>query len=418
MDDRGAQVPDLETLFRHQAAKLVAALLRVLGVERIDAAEDLVQDTLIVALQSWQSGMPQDPSAWLFAVARNRARDLLRKERVRGGGVDHAVELAELAAPEPEQEDEDLLRVMFSCCHPELTLESQSALILRLVCGFGPREVAHMFLADEGAMEKRLFRAKRVLADEGALFEVSDPDEARARLPAVLDALYLMFDAGYHGSVVPEVVRADVCADAIRLSSLLADARSTTSPEVHALVALMCLHAARLPGRLDRDGALRPLEQQDRGRWDQDLIERGVAHLAASGAGSAISAHHLEAGIAAHHALSPSLGETPWPAIVALYELLYARKRTPVVALNLAIARSMVGSPRAGIEEIQAIDGRDKLLGYPFYWAALVDLALRAGDREAASAWIRAGVGASRNEAERSMFLRRATEAAEDPTTA
>ena len=354
-----AQEPDLETLFRHQAAKLVAALLRVLGVARIDAAEDIAQDTLVVALQSWKSGLPQNPTAWLFAVARNRALDLLRKERVRGGGVDHAVELAELAAPEPAREDEDLLRVMFSCCHPELTVESQSALILRLVCGFGPKEVAHMFLADEGAMEKRLFRAKRALADEGSLVEVTNPIEARSRLPAVLDALYLMFDAGYHGSVVPEVIRADVCAEAIRLSALLAESRAVTSPEVQALAALMCLHAARLPGRLDDDGALLPLEEQDRGLWDRGLIERGVAHLAASGAGRSLSAHHLEAGIAAHHALSPSLAETPWPEIVTLYELLYARKRTPVVALNLAIARSMVGSARAGIEEIMAIEVRE-----------------------------------------------------------
>lgn len=402
-----AQETGLETLFRHQAAKLVAALLRVLGVARIDAAEDIVQDTLVAALRSWQAGVPRNPSAWLFAVARNRALDLLRKERVRDGDES---DLEELSAPEPAQEDEDLLSVMFSCCHPELTVESQSALILRLVCGFGPREVAHMFLADEGAMEKRLFRAKRVLADEGSLFEVENPIEARARLPAVIDALYLMFDAGYHGSVVPEVVRADVCADAVRLASLLAESRSTTSPEVHALVALMCLHAARLPGRLDAQGALLPLDAQDRGRWDRDLIERGVAHLAASGEGRSLSAHHLEAGIAAHHALAASVDETPWPEIVTLYELLYPRKRTPVVALNLAIARSRVGRARDGIEEILTIDGRERLLGYPFYWAALVDLALRDGDREAAAAWIASGIAASRNEAERAMFRRRAGE--------
>ncbi len=410
MVDVDAQAPDFETLFRHQAAKLVAALLRVLGVARIEAAEDIVQDTLVAALQSWQSGLPQNPSAWLFAVARNRALDLLRKERVRGSGGDDAIELDELAAPEPAQEDDDLLSVMFSCCHPELTLESQSALILRLVCGFGPKEVAHMFLADEGAMEKRLFRAKRVLADEGALFEVSNPCEARSRLPAVLDALYLMFDAGYHGSVVAEVIRADVCADAIRLSSLLAASRATASPEVEALVALMCLHAARLPARLDESGALLALEAQDRSRWDHDLIERGIAHLAASASGSALSPRHFEAGIAAHHALAPSLAETAWPEIVSLYELLYARRRTPVISLNLAIARSMVSGARGGIAEILAIDGRDKLAGYPFYWAALVDLALRDGDREAAASWIRVGVAASRNEAERAMFRRRAGE--------
>jgi len=410
MQERDTPEAVFETLFRHQSAKLVAALLRVLGIGRLSAAEDIVQDTLVAALQTWRFGMPRDPTAWLFSVARNRARDLLRRERVRDAGADRSSEIDSLASPDPAQEDEDLLRVMFSCCHPELTIESQTALILRLLCGFGAKEVAHMFLSDPGAMEKRLVRARRVLAGGRTLFEVSDPGEARARLPAVLDALYLMFDAGYHGSVVAEVVRVDVCADAIRLASLLVAAPWAASPEVHALVALMYLHAARLPARLDAEGALLPLERQDRARWDRTLIERGMVHLSASATGDTLSAHHLEAGIAAQHALAESLAATPWAEIARLYELLYERKRNPVVALNAAIARAMVHGASAGIADLLSLEGREKLADYPFYWAALVDLALKAGDTARAAVWNRTGLAVARNDVERHVFLRRVGE--------
>jgi RNA polymerase sigma-70 factor (ECF subfamily) len=182
-------------LFRRQAGRLVSALTRVLGVQRIDLAEDIIQESLLAALQAWKLGLPRDPEAWLFAVARNRARDILRRERVRGGADIVGDELDALEAPDPVDEHTDLLRLMFSCCHPALGEDGQVALILRLVCGFGPREVAHAFLVEPSAMEKRLVRAKRVLADDGRLFEVSTPAQARERLPAVLSAIYLMFAA-------------------------------------------------------------------------------------------------------------------------------------------------------------------------------------------------------------------------------
>jgi RNA polymerase sigma-70 factor (ECF subfamily) len=336
----------------------------------------------------------------------------MRRERVRARVLDAnaSVEETEAAAEVVADESEDLLRMMFSCCHPALTDDGRTALILRLVCGFGTGEVACAFLVDRAAMEKRIVRAKRVIADEGRLFEVSTREQARERMPAVLTAIYLMFDAGYHGSVVPEPVRADLCADAIRLASLLAGAPATATAEVDALLALMCLHAARMPARIDAAGALVPFERQDRSLWDAELIARGMKHLGDSARGAEVSTYHLEAGIAAVHAMSPSVHATPWGAIADLYDRLYALKPTPVVALGRAIAQAQIDGPARGIEALLAIPGRERLEDYPFYWAALGDLSLRAGDRARAVEWFRRGTKAARNEAERAMFARRILE--------
>jgi RNA polymerase sigma-70 factor (ECF subfamily) len=205
-------------------------------------------------------------------------------------------------------------------------------------------------------------------------------------------------------------MRADICADAIRLARLLAEDRAASSPEVHALVALMCLHAARMPARIDDSGSLVPLEEQDRRLWDADLVALGMRHLGASADGGALTAYHLEAGIAAQHAMAPSLRETPWAEIVRLYDLLYARKTTPVVALGRAIARAEIAGTRAGIEEILAIPQRERLESYPFFWAALGDLALRGGEPERARPWLERGYLTARNDAERAVFLRRIAE--------
>jgi RNA polymerase sigma factor (sigma-70 family) len=402
----------LATLFRRQSGRMTAALVRRLGVRQIDQAEDIVQDTLLAALQAWHTELPRDPEGWLFAVMRNRVRDAFRRERVRTRVLDAGTSPDETEAEAEETSDEsaDLLRMMFSCCHPALTDDGQTALILRLVCGFGTGEVACAFLADRAAMEKRIVRAKRIVAEEGRLFDVSTPEQARERIPAVLTAIYLMFDAGYHGSVVPEPVRANLCADAIRLATLLAASPATATAEVDALLALMYLHAARMPARLDAAGALVPFERQNRSLWDADLIARGMEHLGASARGDELTPYHLEAGIAAVHAMSPSVEATPWPEIADLYDRLYAQKPTPVVALGHAIARAQVDGPARGIETILAIPGRERLEDYPFYWAALGDLSLRAGDRGRALGWFQRGTKAARNDAERAMFARRVLE--------
>ncbi len=382
----------LAVLFRQESGRLVAYLTRFFGVRDLATAEDVAQETLFAALQSWSEGLPAEPTAWLFTVAKNRARDVLRRRSVRRGNGEVALDSDELAREPPDDDaDGDLLRMMFSCCHPALTEDTQTALILRLVCGFGTAEVAQAFFSDPRAMEKRLGRGKKTLADEGRLFDVTTREEAHVRRAAVMNAVYLMFDAGYHSSIAPEVVRSDVAAEAIRLATLLAESRATTGPAVHALAALTCLHGARLPARF-AGGVLVPLEGQDR---------------SASATGGELTVFHLEAGIAAQHAAAASVDTTSWLEVSRLYDLLYARKATPVVALSRAIARSRVLGPRAGIAEVLALEGRERLAAYPFYWAALGDLALRAGDPTAARTWLARGLTTARTDGERDMFLRR-----------
>ncbi|HEX7666095.1 MAG TPA: sigma-70 family RNA polymerase sigma factor [Polyangiaceae bacterium] len=403
----------LAVLFRQESGRLVAYLTRFFGVHSLDLAEDVAQETLVAALNAWTHGLPPDPAAWLFRVAKNRARDVLRRQRVRRGNGEIEIDSDELAVdPADGDPDEDLLAMMFCCCHPRLTDDTQTMLILRLVCGFGTSEVALAFFSDPSATEKRLVRAKKTVADEGRLFDEWAAAETRERRAAVMQAIYLMFDAGYHSAVAPEVVRLDIAADAIRLAELFAASRWTTGPDAHALAALTCLHGARLPARLSAN-ALRPLEEQDRSTWDSTLLERGMKHLADSANGTELTALHLEAGIAAQHAMASSVETTDWREIARLYDLLYGRKPTPVVALNRAIARSRVVGPRDGIEEVLAIEGRERLDAYPFYWATLGDLALRDGDRSRAHEWLSRGLATARTELERDVFLRRLRDCAD-----
>ena len=400
----------LSVLFRQESGRLVATLTRFFGVGDLALAEDVAQETLVSALQAWSQGLPPDPRAWLFHVAKNKARDVLRRRRVRRG-VDDTLDPEDLMA-EPSAADDvdaDVLRMMFSCCHPALTEDTQTALILRLACGFGTNEVALAFFSEPSAMEKRLVRAKKVLADEGRLFEPTTHAEARERASAVMQAVYLMFDAGYHSAVAPEVVRLDVASEAIRLALLLAEARATSGPAAHALAALTCLHGARIPSRMSPH-ALVPLEEQDRAAWDGELVRLGMRHLADSASGAELTVFHLEAGIAAQHAVASSVETTDWAEITRLYELLHTKKPSPVVALSRAIARSRVLGAETGLEEILHLDGRERLDAYPFYWAALGDLALRQGERDKAAVWLQRGLACARTEAERDLFLRRIDE--------
>ena len=400
----------LAVLFRQESGRLVATLTRFFGVGDLALAEDVAQETLVAALQAWSGGLPPDPSAWLFHVAKNRARDVIRRRRVRRG-ADDTLDPDVLTAPTNTEQDvdADVLRMMFSCCHPALTEDTQTALILRLVCGFGTNEVALAFFSEPSAMEKRLVRAKKVLADEGRLFEPATGTDAQDRAAAVMQAVYLMFDAGYHSAVAAEVVRLDVASEAIRLAVLLASSRSTSGPTAHALAALTCLHGARIPARMSPH-ALVPLEEQDRASWDGDLVRLGMTHLSASASGSELTVFHLEAGIAAQHVAASSVETTDWTEITRLYDLLYAKKLSPVVALSRAIARSRVLGERAGIEEILSLEGRERLDAYPFYWAALGDLARRQGEKAKAREWLARGLACARTDAERELFLRRIDE--------
>ena len=358
----GVNAVDLdEHLFRRESGRLVAALTRIFGVHNLALAEDVAQDAFCRALEVWKlRGTPDNPAAWLMTTAKHRALDVIRRERTARTFAPEMGRLLETEWTSAAAIDEafaahtirdEQLRMMCSCCHPRLPEEVQIALILNILCGFGAHEIAGAFLASRAAIEKRITRGKKVLAGARRLFDLTDA-EFTVRLSATRRALYLLFNEGYHGASGEVSVRADLCAEAIRLIALLRDYPPAATPETDALAALMCLHAARLPARVDDAGDLQPLFEQDRARWNLQLVAQGLELLERSAAGSEVTAYHVEAAIASAHISAPTAAETDWPLIVSLYDRLLAITPSPVVALNRAIAIAQRDGPDRGIEAL------------------------------------------------------------------
>jgi RNA polymerase sigma-70 factor (ECF subfamily) len=406
-----------EHLFRREAGRMVCALTRLFGLHNFSLAEDVVQDAFCKALESWsKGGIPDSPSAWLMATAKHRALDVLRRERT---ARKFAPELGRLLDSEwtlapvveemfaPSAIKDDLLRMMFSCCQPQLTEHAQVALILNVLCGFRAIEVAGAFVSSLAATEKRIQRAKQVLAASKTLFDIAVAEDFVDRLPAVHRALYLLFNEGYHGASGEHAIRADLCREAMRLLAILLDHPRGATPTTYALSSLMCLNTARLPGRLDGAGNLLSLVDQDRTLWDQQLIREGLQLLDLSASGDYVSEYHVEAAIAATHASAANAKTTDWTRIAALYDELIALRPTPVVALNRAIAVAQAEGPERGLEELQAIGGKERLSDYPFYWAALGELELSRGRIAAAGEHLEAARIRARNPVERRFYAQR-----------
>ncbi len=396
---------------------MVASLTRVFGIHNLALAEDVVQDALCRALEVWKlRGVPDNPSAWLMTTAKNQAVDVLRRERT---ARTFAPELSRLLESEwtfrPTIEEafgshaiqDDELRMMFSCVDPRLPQEAQIALILHILCGFSVGEIASAFLSGRAAIEKRISRAKKVLATSKALFELSGSEDFCNRLSAVQRALYLLFNEGYHGSSTESVVRVELCHEAMRLAALLRDHELASTPATHALLALMCLHAARLPSRIDATGGLSLLRDQDRTQWDAGLIGEGERLLEAAATGDVLSEYHVEAAIAWCHATAPSASDTNWSQIVSLYDTLMKIRPSPVVALNRAIAIGQREGPEHGLQAIQAIAGRERLESYPFYPIALGEFEFQCGRRAAAREHFTAALILARNPMEHRFIERR-----------
>jgi predicted RNA polymerase sigma factor len=402
--------------FRREAARLVAALTRAFGVENVALAEDVAQETLARAFEAWSyGGAPEHASALLMAAAKNRAIDVFRRDRNAqrlGPDLGRFIEsewtlrptVEDLFLPDALRDDE--LRMMFSCCPPQLQEDVQVALVLNLLCGFSAVEVASAFLVTPAAMEKRISRGKRVLAKSTRLFELTAADFA-PRLAAVHRALYLLFNEGYHGACTDAVVRQDLCREAMRLVLLLVRHAPAATPATRALAALMFLGAARLPARIDDAGNLKALFDQDRGRWDRSLIVEGLALLDESASGDELSVYHVEAAIAAVHATAPSAEETRWGEIVRLYDFLMRIQPSPVVALNRAVAIAQRDGPERGLDALRAIEGADRLAHYPFHAATLGELELRAGRPEGARAHFLVAARLARNDGERRFLEKR-----------
>ncbi|MDQ3109095.1 MAG: sigma-70 family RNA polymerase sigma factor [Bacteroidota bacterium] len=368
---------------------MVATLTRIFGTHNLELAEDVVQDTLLQACRQWGfSGIPDNPSAWLFKVAKNKALDKIRREkytREYAADISHLLKSEYTASAtlnelflENEIRD-DQLRMMFACCHPAIAQEAQVALTLKTLCGFGVAEIAKAFLTTEETISKRLYRAKEKLRELQNAFEIPEGALLDQRVGAVLSSVYLLFNEGYNSTQHDSLIREDLIEEAIRLAFLLAEHPRTDRPEIHALLALMLFHASRSKGRIDENGEIILLAQQDRSKWNRGMIKLALNHLDHSSEGETMTIYHLEAGIAYFHAMSPSYAETNWKGILESYNLLLAANPSPVIALNRAIIFAEVNGPEAGMKTMQEISGKDELEKFYLYHATIGDLYSRLG---------------------------------------
>ncbi len=380
--------PLVAGLFRTEFGRLTARLARLLGPGRLDEAEEIVQSALSKALHVWpHAGIPDNPAGWLWRTARNEAVDGLRRRRFTAD-VDMD-ELARSLAGEPGRGEarfaaelaDEKLGLIFACCHPLLSVEARVALTLKSVCGLGTGEIARAFLLPEPTLSQRITRAKARLADARVPFVIPAGTALPERLEAVLITLYLMFNEGVGSTDGDRLIRPDLVSDALHLARELANHPVVGRPEANAMAALTCLTAARLPARLDKDGLPVLLAHQNRGRWHRGLIAAGFRHLKASMAGATETRWHLEAAIAAAHAMAPTWDATDWPQIVGLYDRLVLLAPGPVTWLNRAVALAERDGPAAGLAALAALEGDPLMARFPLYAATRSAFLERLGDR-------------------------------------
>ena len=420
--------PFLDGFFRRQYAQLVATLTRVFGPQYLDLVEDVVQDTLVKALRQWgYGGIPENPTGWVLRVARNGALDALRRERTLATKVEviAAALTQDFADPQmlpakswAEQVRDDQLLLMFGCCHPALTRETQVALTLKTLAGFGVPEIARAFLMPEPTIAQRLVRAKRLIRDRQLSFALPVGSALDERLDSVLAVLYLIFNEGYEAHAGERLSRLDLCAEAIRLVSILTASPVGDRPRVHALLALLLLQAARLPGRTDAAGDLLTLAEQERTRWDQRLIGAGLQALARAASGDNLTAYHLQAEIAVCHVVAPSHAATDWRRILAAYDALIALGPSPVLHLNRAVVLAESGELATALAEVERLQQLPSLANYALAHATVAEFRRRAGDHSGAATAYRRALALTANEAQRRFLARRLAEVNPSPQAA
>jgi RNA polymerase sigma factor (sigma-70 family) len=385
----------VDHLFRHEAGRMAAVLTRFLGTENLDTAEDLVQDTLLKAMEIWRfRGVPDNPSAWLYKAAHNKAIDWVRSRQRQSKllsdqeeNIKSAWDLSsssETLFHEDEIQD-SVLRMMFACCHPAIPLESQIALTLKTLGGLSAGEIANAFLTSEETIAKRIYRAKEKIKQEKIKLDPPGLFELPYRLDSVLHVLYLLFNEGYHSSHSDTIIREDLCAEAMRLTFLLAQHKATSLPKVNALMSLMCLQSSRFVARTGDLGEIILLEDQDRTKWSKPLIEQGLDFLSKATVGNRLSEYHVEASIASIHSLALRFEETQWDKLLTLYETLHELKPGPMVSFNRAIAMGYARSPEAGIHELEKITS---LQDHYLYLTAMGNFYLLKDHAEAAKVFL------------------------------
>jgi RNA polymerase sigma factor (sigma-70 family) len=415
----------VEAVWRIEAARLIGRLARMVG--DVGMAEDMAQDALVLALERWpESGVPENPGAWLMATAKNRAIDQLRRSRRLESKQEQIARGLETGANEPysefageEEIEDDVLRLMCVTCHPVLSTEARVALTLRMLGGLTTHEIARAYLVSDTTMSQRIVRAKRTLAEARVPFELPDGDELEARIGSVCEVVYLVFNEGYAASGGEEWIRPDLCREALRLGRILAEL-TPREPELHGLVALMEIQMSRFGARIGPDGEPVLLGDQDRARWDRLLVGRGLAGLERAQAlararGEAIGPYALQAAIAACHARALTAAETDWEQIAALYDALAQLEPSPVVELNRAVAVAMAFGPQAGLEFVDALAAAPALRDYRLLPSVRGDLLARLGRHEQAHAEFVRAAELTHNARERRLLLDRAAACAWTP---
>ena len=411
----------IDAVWRIESAKLIAGLTRI--VRDVGLAEDLAQDALLAALEQWpKSGVPDNPGAWLMAIAKRRAIDVMRRGPMmdrKHAEIGHELE-SKQESPEPELAEalddhvgDDLLRLVFIACHPVLSTEARVALTLRLLGGLTTDEIARAFLVPESTIAQRIVRAKRTLSDKKVPFEVPRGDELAARVSSVLEVLYLIFNEGYSATSGEDWVRPNLCQDALRLGRIVAEL-APNEPEVHGVVALMEIQASRLRARVGSSGEPIVLLDQNRAKWDRVLIQRGLAALQrAESLGGALGPFALQAAIAACHARAPTAEDTDWVRIASLYQALAQVTPSPIVELNRAVAVSMAYGPAEGLKLVDTLTSEPSLAQYHLLPSVRGDFLRKLGRFEEARVELERAASLTRNARERDLLLERARACAE-----
>jgi RNA polymerase sigma factor (sigma-70 family) len=404
----------VDHLFRHEGGKMVSVLTRLFGFSNIEQAEDIVQDTLVKALEVWKWGkIPDNPQAWLYKAAKNKAIDLLRREKLKYK-IDS--EIAVLLQSEytlvPKVNElfmageikDSQLRMMFACCHPAIAPEAQLTLMLKTLCGLSVREIGNAFLSNEETITKRLYRTKEKIREEKIALDFPGASVMPLRLDAVLKALYLLFNEGYHSSHPENLIREDLCEEAMRLAILLSENEKTNLPQTNALLALMCYHVSRFNARLDDRGFIILLKDQDRRQWNRFLIEKGNEYIMRAAKGDAVHDFHIEAAIASAHANAVSFEQTDWKLILSLYDSLVQRSDNPMVALNHHLALAEAEGYERALVELKKMKGLDN---NSWYNASLGEVFLKAGKKDEAKKYFTRALPLTSSKAEAELIQRK-----------
>lgn len=407
----------VDHLFRHEAGRLVAVLTRIFGPENLELAEDVVQDSLVEAIRHWQfDGVPDNPSAWLFRVAKNKAVNYINRDRKKesySSDVAHYLQSKWTVEPaldhlfSEEEIHDDELRMIFTCCHPANSPDSQIALALKTLCGFSIPEIAKAFLTTEENINKRLVRARKNIRDDKIPFEIPLGNELGKRLDTVLETVYLLFNEGYSASKGNEVIRYELCKEAIRLAQMIADSKVLQKENVFALLALMCLNASRFKARLDEEGNILTMARQDRSKWDTHLKDRGLAYLNEAAKENKIGFYHILAAISAQHSMAPDYDSTDWRGILYLYDCLVNIDASPLILLNRAIAVCQVGGAEKAIAELEKIENNPSLKNYHLLYSTKAEFYIQLHQYSKAAEYLERSIQLTAVQAEKEMLQTR-----------